>query len=476
MDVADGKTADVGLIGLGTMGAMLALNMAEKGFTVAVYNRTTSVTHEFMASAGDLAARLIACETIETLVSTLAPPRAVVLMVPAGKVVDDQIAALTPHLDDADLIVDAGNANFHDTNRRAAHARAGGIPFMGIGVSGGEEGARHGPAIMAGGTQDTFARMAPILNAIAAKYEGAPCAALMGPDGAGHFVKTVHNGIEYADMQIIAEAYGIMRDGLSYSAEACGEVFSKWNEGALKSYLIEISGKVATHLDPQSQKPMLDIIADRAGQKGTGRWTAIEAQHLGAPITVIEAAVAARNMSAQAQVRHAGESVFGRGSEPLAPGALSLGELEGALIAGKIVCYAQGFALIERASAEFGWALPTPTIAQVWREGCIIRSAMLNDMASALEAAPNTNLMFAPKFAAYLNAHIPALRKVAATAISASHPVPALSAAIGYFDTMRTARSTANMIQAQRDFFGAHGFERVDQPGKDHHGPWAFNG
>ncbi|GLK62938.1 NADP-dependent phosphogluconate dehydrogenase [Paracoccus kondratievae] len=459
--------ARIGLIGLGTMGAALALNIAEKGFPIAVWNRTTEVTRRFHAEAGALAERVIPTESLADLVAAIAPPRAIILMVPAGQAVDDQIAALAPLLDPEDLVIDAGNANFHDTNRRAAA----GLPmrFLGMGVSGGEEGARHGPAIMGGGARADWDRVAPIMEAIAARAEdGTPCATWMGEAGAGHFVKTVHNGIEYADMQMIAEIYGLMRDGMAMPAPGIGETFATWNQGPLKSYLIEISAAVSRAADPLTGAPMLDVILDAAGQKGTGRWTAIEAQHLAAPIPVIDAAVMARNVSARVTERKAGEARFGAGPQPL---DLALTELEAALIAGKILCYAQGFAMIEAAGRAFGWQLDLPGIARVWRAGCIIRSAMLNDMAAALAEDPSRNLVLAPFFAQRLEATIPALRRVVATALLNGHGVPALAAGLGWFDLMRTGRGTANMIQAQRDFFGAHGFDRLD--GQDsHHGPW----
>ena len=466
------EQATVGLVGLGTMGAMLSLNIAEKGFKIAVFNRTTQTTHRFMAASGELAANLVPCDTIADFVKAIKPPRSVFLMVPAGSPVDEQIAVLRQHLDPDDLIIDAGNANFRDTIRRSETARVDGVPFMGIGVSGGEEGARFGPSIMGGGSAESWGRVEPVLSAISAKYRGIPCATHMGPDGAGHFVKAVHNGIEYADMQIIAEAYGLLRDGLGYTAVQCAEVFEKWNSGVLNSYLIEISSKVAAAADPKTGSAMLDIIEDRAGQKGTGRWTAIEAQHLGSPITVIEAAVAARNISANKPDRFQGEEIFTPGPQAIDSDAVSLSDIEGALIAGKIVCYTQGFALFRQATREFDWRLPLPAIAEVWREGCIIRSEMLNDMASALRLAPEINLMFSPYFSDQLKKNAPALRKVATLALAKAHPAPALFAAVSYFDAMRTARSTANMIQAQRDFFGAHGFERTDRDGKDFHGPW----
>jgi 6-phosphogluconate dehydrogenase len=459
----------VGLIGLGTMGSALALNIAEKGFPIAVWNRTAATTRAFHAEAGPLADRIVPTETLADLVAAMAPPRAIILMVPAGQPVDDQLAALAPHLAPDDLVIDAGNANFRDTNRRVA----GGLPFhfLGMGVSGGEEGARHGPSIMAGGTAQDWARMAPVLTAIAARADdGTPCADHMGEAGAGHFVKTVHNGIEYADMQMIAEVYGIMRDGMGLTAAEIAPVLARWNEGTLRSYLIEISAKVAATADPVKGGPLLDMIVDAAGQKGTGRWTAIEALHLAAPIPVIEAAVMARNVSARRDERAAGQALYGAAAQPVA--GLSLDDLEAALIAGKILCYAQGFAMMTAAAAEFGWALRMPAIARVWRAGCIIRSAMLNDMAAALTEDPGRNLILAPFFADHLRHTVPALRKVVAAGALHAIGLPALSAGLAWFDLMTTARGTANLIQGQRDFFGLHGFERLD--GLPHpHGPWA---
>ncbi len=466
--------SEIGLIGLGTMGAMLSLNIAEKGFAISVFNRTVSKVDDFMGMAGDLAPKITPTKSLADFVASIAKPRAIILMVPAGAPVDDQIAALRPLLDDDDLIIDAGNANFHDTNRRAADAVAANVPFLGIGVSGGEEGARHGPSIMGGGDKKNWDRVAPILEAISAKYEGQACATWMGTGGAGHFVKTVHNGIEYADMQLIAEAYGVMRDGLGMGAADCGAVFETWNQGPLQSYLTEISAGVSKATDAKTGQPVLDVILDRAGQKGTGRWTVIESQQVGAPVPVIEAAVAARNMSADLDTRRAGQELFGAAPAALPDNAITMADLEAALVAGKIMCYAQGFALLDKAGQTYGWTLPMPAIAEVWREGCIIRSTMLNDMATALTEDAARNLMFAPYFADLMGKHHAALRKIVGTAVAHGLPVPAMSAALSYFDTMRTARSTANMIQAQRDFFGAHSFERFDPPGA-HHGPWGSN-
>ena len=463
------SNAEIGLIGLGTMGAALALNIAENGFDIAVWNRTAEKTTAFHKDAGDLARRITPTETLESFVAALKSPRAIILMVPAGQAVDDQIAALRPMLDDDDMIIDAGNANFHDTNRRAR--AAGDLPFLGIGVSGGEEGARFGPSIMGGGKREYWDRVAHILTAIAAEYKGAPCATWMGEEGAGHFVKAVHNGIEYADMQMISEVYGIMRDGLGMDSAAVAETFAGWDKGPLQSYLIEISGKVAAATDPKTGQPMLDVIVDAAGQKGTGRWTVIEAQHLAAPIPAIEAAVVARNLSSQRDARAAAEARFGAAPHHIAHDVMPLDTLEEALIAGKILCYAQGFGMIEKASAEFGWALPLPAIAEVWRAGCIIRSAMLDDMAAALREDPGRNLMMAPKFSDMMKQNHSALRQVVAQAALHGLALPALSSGLAYFDAMRTARGTANMIQGQRDFFGAHGFARTDG-GSGHHGPW----
>lgn len=459
--------AEIGLIGLGTMGAALALNIAEKGFPIAVWNRTTAVTQRFHAEAGDLASRIVPTDDLAALVAAIRPPRAIILMVPAGEAVDAQLDALAPLLGADDLVIDAGNADFHDTNRRSAA----GLPFrfLGLGVSGGEEGARHGPAIMGGGTAEDWDRIAPIMDAVAARAEdGTPCAARMGEAGAGHFVKMVHNGIEYADMQMIAEVYGLMRDGMGMAAPDISKVFARWNEGPLQSYLVEISAAVTAATDPVTGQPMPDVILDRAGQKGTGRWTAIEAQQLGAPIPVIEAAVMARNVSARLDERQAGQDRFGPAPRPV---DLSPEALEQALIAGKILCYAQGFAMIDAASARFGWSLDLPVIARTWRAGCIIRSSMLNDMAEALAENPARNLTLAPFFAGLIEDALPALRQVVAAGLGAGHGLPALASGLIWFDMMRTSRGTANLIQAQRDFFGAHGFQRLD--GLDRpHGPW----
>ncbi|MEO1701008.1 MAG: NADP-dependent phosphogluconate dehydrogenase [Pseudomonadota bacterium] len=463
--------ADMGLIGLGTMGSALALNIADNGFSVSVFNRTTARTHEFKAEAGDLSSLITPTQTLEAFVAAIKPPRRIMLMVPAGPIVDDQIAALAPFLDEGDIIVDGGNANFHDTNRRAKTADMEPYAFFGLGVSGGEEGARFGPSLMAGGDASAWSALEPVLTAMAAKHtDGTPCAAWLGPEGAGHFVKMVHNGIEYADMQMIAEMYGILRDGYGWDAARIGALFAQWNEGPLKSYLIEISAEVAAGIDPKTDKPVLDIILDKAGQKGTGRWTAIEAQHLGVAIPVIEAAVAARNLSAAIDMRVAGEARFGAPHSAL-DGEPDTAMMEQAMIAGKIICYAQGFEMLAAASQSFEWDIKLGDVARVWRAGCIIRSAMLDDMANALENRVS-NLIFDAYFGDLLLKHGAALRQFCALSLTNGHASPALNAATTWFDQVRMARSTANMLQGQRDFFGRHGFERLDDTGS-HHGPWA---
>ncbi len=468
--------AEIGLIGLGTMGANLALNIAEKGHRIAVWNRTHAHTVTFVEKAGALADRVVACETLEALAAAIRPPRPVILMVPAGEVVDEQVAALKPHLAEGDMVIDAGNANFRDTRRRVGEFEGSGITFVGMGVSGGEEGARHGPSIMVGGTPEAWQRIEKLLTDIAAKFEGEPCVALLGPDGAGHFVKTIHNGIEYADMQMIAEVYGLLRDAFGLTPAGIGQVFAKWNQGRLNSYLIEITAAVLAAKDTDTGRPMVEVILDRAGQKGTGRWSAIEAQQMGVPATAIEAAVAARSLSAMKAEREAAQALYGAAAPPTPAGDVAniVNELELALLAGKVAAYAQGFAVMQAASAEFGWNLPMATIARIWRAGCIIRSQFLGEIAAAFGSGESAaNLLVAPAFVEMMKGAHPALRVTVGRAALAGLPVPALSAALAYFDSYRQARGTANLIQAQRDFFGAHGFERVDREGGGLHGPWA---
>jgi 6-phosphogluconate dehydrogenase len=465
------EQAAIGLIGLGTMGANLALNIAEAGHRIAVFNRSPERTRRFFDDAGDLSGRIVPTETLEAFVASLAPPRMVLMMVPAGAPLAEQIAALKPYLSPGDILIDGGNSDWSDSRDRATALGSDGLGFLGLGVSGGAEGARHGPSLMAGGHPEAWTAAEPILTSIAATFGDTPCAAYFGAGGAGHYVKTVHNGIEYADMQMIAEVYGLMRDGQGRDATEIGGVFAGWNDGALESYLIEIAAEVSAAQDPETGAPMLDVIADRAGQKGTGRWTVIDAQRRAAPIPAVEAAVTARVLSGEAALRAEGARLF-PGSASLPP--LKDGDLESALLSGKVLAYSQGFTLLSRARAEEGWSMPLDTVARTWRSGCIIRSAMLDDMASALAASdPDRPLAFAPGFAERLSQHLPALRRVIAAATRAGLPVPALSAALQHFDQMRQARGTANMIQALRDRFGAHGFERIDRPGDTGlHGPW----
>lgn len=467
------QQAEIGLIGLGVMGSNLALNIAEKGNRIAVFNRTTARTDELVGEAGDLAGQIVACHTIEEFVAAIRPPRPIIIMIKAGDAVDQQIDALMPYLSGGDIMIDAGNANFRDTMARFERLSGTGLTFIGMGVSGGEEGARHGPSIMVGGTPESYARVEAVLTSIAAKYEDDPCCAWLGLNGAGHFVKTIHNGIEYADMQMIAEIYGILRDGLGKSATEIGATFGGWNKGRLNSYLIEITEKVLTAADPATGSSMVDLILDKAGQKGTGKWSVIEAQQMGIPATAIEAAVAARSLSSMKSEREAAEALFGKEKLPftLSGGNLET-DLELALFAAKIAAYAQGFAVMAAASREFGWSLPMPTIAKIWRAGCIIRSQFLDEITRAFTATPDAaNLIVTPAFSAMVKESLPSLRRVVAAAVSAGLPVPALASALTYFDAYRQSRGTANLIQAQRDFFGAHGFDRTD--GKDiHHGPW----
>lgn len=467
------QQAEIGLIGLGVMGSNLALNIAEKGNRIAVFNRTTARTDEFLGEAGDLAGQIVACHTIEEFVAAIRPPRPIIIMIKAGDAVDQQIDALMPYLSGGDIMIDAGNANFRDTMARFERLSGTGLTFIGMGVSGGEEGARHGPSIMVGGTPESYARVEAVLTSIAAEYEDDPCCAWLGLNGAGHFVKTIHNGIEYADMQMIAEIYGILRDGLGKSASEIGSTFGGWNKGRLNSYLIEITEKVLKAADPATGGPVVDLILDKAGQKGTGKWSVIEAQQMGIPATAIEAAVAARSLSSMKSEREAAEALFGKEKLPftLSGGNLET-DLELALFAAKIAAYAQGFAVMAAASKEFGWSLPMPTIAKIWRAGCIIRSQFLDEITRAFTATPDAaNLIVTPAFSAMVKESLPSLRRVVAAAVSAGLPVPALASALTYFDAYRQSRGTANLIQAQRDFFGAHGFDRTD--GKDiHHGPW----
>ena len=463
--------ARIGVTGLGTMGAALALNMADRGFDVAVHNRTDAVVDEFMDRTGSLSDRFTPAKSLEALVDALTPPRAVLIMVKAGDPVDAVIDALIPLLDKGDLIIDAGNADFNDTRRRSARVTDEGIGFLGMGVSGGEEGARHGPSIMVGGTEELYRPVQDIIEAIAARYQDDPCAAWLGPDGAGHFVKTVHNGIEYADMQFIAEVFGILNaSGRNYADQSA--LFAEWNRGPLQSYLIEITAEILKAADRDTGAPVLDVIVDQAGQKGTGRWTVIEALKLGQSATAIEAAVAARSWSAEATARARAEETYPADEVRLAN--VLDGDLEKALLAARMIGYGQGFALLSAASRHFEWSLDLARIAEIWRAGCIIRSSLLDDIATAArDGLPEDQLILASGIAPRLADAVAGLRRVVLAAMEQGVPVPGLAAALSYFDTYRRARGTTNMIQAQRDFFGRHGFERRDRDGTGFHGPWA---
>ena len=461
------EEADIGLIGLGVMGENLALNIADNGYKVAVFNRTAEKVETFLNNSGELRANVMGSGDLAAFIAMLKRPRSVIIMVKAGQPVDEVIAELKPHLAEGDVIIDAGNANYHDTVRRFSELDGTGIGFLGIGVSGGEEGARHGPSIMVGGSEAQWKNAEGVLTAISAKFNGEPCCAYLGTGGAGHFVKTIHNGIEYADMQMIAEIYGIMRDGLGMTPEACAKVFTEWNSGPLDSYLIEITGHVLAAMDADSGKPLVEVIVDAAGQKGTGRWSAIEALSLGVSATTIEGAVAARSISAMREERIKGEEIYGAGVKGKA--TISLEALEKALLAGKIAAYAQGFAVMAKASEEYGWNLPLDAIARIWRAGCIIRSRFLDHIAQSFADGAGSNLLVQPAFVGMMKDSSAALRAVVATCAINELPAPCLSSALAYFDAYRQARGTTNLTQGQRDFFGAHGFKRLDREGDFHH-------
>lgn len=467
--------AEIGLIGLGVMGSNLALNIAEKGFKVAVYNRTQEVTHKFFNHAGALAKNIVPCDNLQELINAIRPPRPIIILIKAGEPVDNEIRLLRKIMAKQDIIIDSGNANFRDTMRRFHELEGSGLIYIGMGISGGEEGARHGPSIMVGGKQESYLRVEKILNAIAAKFRKEPCSAWLGENGAGHFVKTIHNGIEYADMQMISEVYGLMRDGLGMKAAEIAAVFKKWNTGRLNSYLIEITAEVLSVIDGKAKKPIVDVILDRAGQKGTGKWAVIEAQTMGISASTIEAAVDARVLSSMKTERVSAEKGYKIARKKITPKsrAAFLRHLEAALYAGKIAAYAQGFAVMEQASNEFKWNLPLGTIAKIWREGCIIRSQFLGLITQAfIKSGGKGNLLMAPAFMRMMKDSHGSLRAIIAQAALAGAPAPALSNALSYFDTYRQSRGTANLIQAQRDFFGAHGFERIGEEGA-FHGPWS---
>jgi 6-phosphogluconate dehydrogenase len=472
------ETADIGLVGLAVMGENLVLNMESKGFTVAVYNRTVEKIDAFMNGRGK-GKNIIGAHSIDALVKSLKTPRKVMLMVKAGKPVDDFIELLIPHLEQGDIIIDGGNSHYPDTIRRTTYLESKGLKFIGTGVSGGEEGALRGPSIMPGGSPSAWQHVKPIFQAISAKVaDGTPCCDWVGDNGAGHFVKMVHNGIEYGDMQLICEAYHIMQELLGMSAGEMHDVLKKWNTGDLNSYLIEITRDILDFKDSDG-KPLVDKILDTAGQKGTGKWTSVTSLDLGVPLTLISEAVFARCLSAIKDERVAASKAL-IGPKPKFTGDKTafLQDLEKALYASKLVSYAQGFTLLRAAAAEFKWNLNYGGIALLWRGGCIIRSAFLGKIKEAFDNNPElTNLLLDPFFKEKIEASQDAWRRVISTAVMNGVWIPAFSTALNYFDGYRNARLPANLLQAQRDYFGAHMYERVDKPrGEFFHTNWTGRG
>ncbi len=457
----------IGLIGLAVMGENLVLNIERNGFGVAVFNRTTEKVTDFVNNRA--AGRNIkGTYSIEELVESLEAPRRIMLMVKAGAAVDEFIEKLRPLLSRGDILIDGGNSFFKDTIRRNKALTADGIQYIGTGVSGGEEGALWGPSIMPGGQEEAYEALAPVLTRIAAHVDGDSCCAYIGPNGAGHHVKMVHNGIEYGDMQLICEAYYIMANALGMSAADMHDVFSEWNKGELNSYLIEITASILGQVDPETGKPLVDLILDKAGQKGTGKWTSQDALDLGVPAPTIAEAVFARCLSAIKDERvFAAKKIKGPRKKYRGNREQFVEAIRKALFASKICSYAQGFALMRAAGQEYGWELNFGSIARIWRGGCIIRAQFLHLITEAYQRDPKlANLLLDPYFNDVVRNAQAEWRKVVATAINSGIPVPAFSSAITYFDGYRQARLPANLLQAQRDYFGAHTYERVDKPGK----------
>ncbi len=460
---------DIGLIGLAVMGENLVLNMASKGFNVAVFNRTVSKVDAFLAKHSGNDA-LGGAHSVAELTGMLAKPRKIMLMVKAGKPVDDMIDELLPFLEQGDIIIDGGNSFFEDTIRRTACLQKQGIRFMGMGVSGGEEGALKGPSLMPGGDKDAYAQTAPIFTRIAAQVKDQPCCTYVGPDGAGHYVKMVHNGIEYGDMQLISEAYYIMKKVLGLSATEMHEVFSNWNKGELDSYLIEITSDILTKQDELTGQPLVEVILDAAGQKGTGKWTSQSALELGVPTPTITEAVFARCMSAYKAERVAASTLLsGPTNQYKGDKQQFIDAVHDALYASKICSYAQGFALLKAASDQYNWNLNFGELALLWRGGCIIRARFLERIKAAYEADKTLpNLMVSPFFSEVLMKTQDHWRLVVKTCKELGIPTPSISASLDYYDSYRQAVLPANLIQAQRDYFGAHTYERIDKPGVCH--------
>jgi 6-phosphogluconate dehydrogenase len=470
--------ADIGLIGLAVMGENLILNMESKGFTVACFNRTVSKVDDFINGRAK-GKNIIGCHSVEELVASLKKPRKIMMMVKAGPPVDELIDHVLPHLEDGDILIDGGNSHYPDTIRRCAYVESKGKLYIGTGVSGGEEGALHGPSIMPGGSPAAWEHVKPIFQKIAARApDGAPCCEWMGENGAGHFVKMVHNGIEYGDMQMICETYEMMKEGLGLSNEQMHEIFAEWNKEELDSYLIEITADIL-HVKDEEGNYVIDLILDRAGQKGTGKWTVVEALDQGQPLTLIAEAVFARCLSALKNERVDASKVL-PGPKATFRGKQQnlLNDLRQALYASKIVSYAQGFMLMRAAAKEHNWSLKYGDIASIWRGGCIIRSAFLGKIKEAFERrADLPNLLLDPFFKAAVSKAHGAWRRVVTTAVKQGIPVPCIGSALAFYDGYRHERLPANLLQAQRDYFGAHTYERVDKPrGQFFHTNWTGRG
>ncbi|HSW46640.1 MAG TPA: NADP-dependent phosphogluconate dehydrogenase [Phycisphaerae bacterium] len=459
----------VGLIGLAVMGENLALNIESRGYSMAVYNRTTQKTDDFMNGRAK-GRKFVGPHTLKEFVDSLEKPRKIILMVKAGLPVDDFIGQLLPFVEKGDLIIDGGNSHFPDTIRRNKELAAKGLLYIGTGVSGGEEGALKGPSIMPGGRKEAYDLIAPVLRDISAKVDGQPCCTYIGPDGAGHYVKMIHNGIEYGDMQMICEAYWIMANALGLSAKELHDVFARWYDGDLNSYLIEITRDILAKTDPETGKPIVDIILDRAGQKGTGKWTSTSALDLGVPAPTIAEAVFARCISAIKDERVAASKLLtGPPGKYTGDKGAFIKAIHDALYASKICSYAQGFQLMRAAAAEYKWDLKYGEIAMIWRGGCIIRAHFLNRIKQAYDRNPSlANLLLDPYFKDIIDKSQASWRKVVAAAAELGIAIPAFSSALAYYDSYRSARLPANLLQAQRDYFGAHTYERVDKPGAFH--------
>jgi 6-phosphogluconate dehydrogenase, decarboxylating len=462
--------SDIGVIGLAVMGANLALNMESKGFPVAVFNRTTEVTEKFAATRAK-GRKITPTKTVEEFVDALKRPRKALIMVKAGSPVDQVISELVPLMEPGDVIIDGGNSLFTDTQRRTEDLEARGFHFIGCGVSGGEEGALNGPSLMPGGTRVGYDLIAPIFRKIAAQVDGEPCCRYMGPNGAGHYVKMVHNGIEYGDIQLICEAYAILKNVLGMEADELADVFAEWNRGALESYLIEITAQIFRKKDPETGKPLVDVILDRAGQKGTGLWTLQSALAQSVVISTINAAVEARVIASRKEERMAASKILPQPDIPKFTGDRQqlIRAVHDALYASKIVSYAQGMELLGAASATYHWHLNFGDIATIWRGGCIIRARFLNRIAEAYARNPSLhNLLLDSYFTNIIAQTQQKWRIAVSTAIQQGVAIPAFSASLAYFDSYRSERLPANLLQAQRDFFGAHTYERIDKPGVFH--------